>query len=180
MTNPKPETPPSKTASKPAQSTGKNPRARGRRAGGVPFGQGSSAEDIARWERDYQCVQLRRQEVDWPTIAERLGYSSPGHAHNRFVAFMRAYPRDDVETMRDLELQRIERACAALEPKVASGDVRAAEVWNKLSERRSKLMGLDKPERREITVLTEDVVSAACRKLEEEMAVQDRQRLEQA
>jgi hypothetical protein len=104
---------------------------------------------------------MRRQEVDWVTIADTLGYASPGHAHDQFVAFMRRYPRDDVETMRDLELDRIEKTCRAIEPKVAAGDVRAAEVWNKLSERRSRLMGLDKPERREVTVLTSDVVQAA-------------------
>jgi hypothetical protein len=147
------------------QVTVKKPRVRARRGG-------SSPKDIERWERDYQCVQMRRAEVDWDTIVERLGYSSTGHAHNRFVAFMRAYPRDDVETMRDLELQRIEKTAMALEPRIAAGGpdaVRAAEVWNKLSERRSKLMGLDKPERKEITVLTEDVVDKAIREAQEEM-----------
>jgi hypothetical protein len=160
-----------------AQTPQPNPRARRQVRGGK-----SKPADIERWERDYECVKLRRAEVDWDTIVERLGYSSKGHAHNRFVAFMRAYPRDDVETMRDLELQRIEKTCAALEPRIALGgqdSIRAAEVWNKLSERRSKLMGLDKPERKEITVLTADVVDQACIKLEEEMALLERQKAEQ-
>jgi hypothetical protein len=109
--------------------------------------------------------------VDWDTIAERLGYASKGHAHTRFLAFMRQYPRDDVETMRDLELDRIEQTCRALEVRIARGgddSVRAAEVWNKLSERRSKLMGLDKPERREVTVLTDDVVTKSIREANEQ------------
>lgn len=135
----------------------------------APFGSKSKPADIERWERDYECVKLRRAEVDWDTIVEKLGYASPGHAHNRFVAFMRAYPRDDIEQMRDLELDRIEKTARALEPRVAQGDVRAAEVWNKLSERRAKLMGLDKPERRELTVLTEDVVDKAIREATEGM-----------
>jgi hypothetical protein len=84
---------------------------------------------------------------------------------------MREYPRDDVESMRDLELDRIEKTARALEARIARGgddSVRAAEVWNKLSERRSKLMGLDKPERREVTVLTDDVVTKSIREAEEQ------------
>jgi hypothetical protein len=142
-----------------------------RRYRGKPVlgGRGSKPEDIARWERDYECVKMRRAEVDWVTIAEKLGYSSTGHAHDAFMRFMRAYPRDDVEAMRELELDRIEKTCRALEPKIADGDVRAAEVWNKLSERRAKLMGLDKPERREVTVMTEDALDKAIREAREEM-----------
>jgi hypothetical protein len=85
---------------------------------------------------------------------------------------MREYPRDDVERMRDLELDRIEEKCRALEEKIAEGGrdmVRACEVWNKLSERRAKLGGLDKPERREVTVLSKDTVTAAIERLNVEI-----------
>lgn len=142
---------------------------------------GSSKAALERWERDYQCVQLRRAEVDFITIAETLGYASSGHAHDRFTAFMRQYPRDDVEQMRDLELDRIEKTARALEPTIAAGGqnaVRAAEVWNKLSERRSKLMGLDKPERKEVTVVTEDAVDKAIREAQQEMERKRSQALE--
>jgi hypothetical protein len=116
---------------------------------------------------------MRKAEIDWNTIAETLGYASPGHAHDRFLAVLRAYPRDDVEDMRNLELDRIEKTARALEDHIASGGdrvVRAAEVWNKLSERRAKLMGLDRPEKKEITVLTKDTVAAAIERLNAEMA----------
>jgi hypothetical protein len=75
--------------------------------------------------------------------------------------------------MRNLELDRIEKTARALEDHIASGGdrvVRAAEVWNKLSERRAKLMGLDRPEKKEITVLTKDTVAAAIERLNAEMA----------
>lgn len=131
----------------------------------------TTAAAIERWERDYKCVQMRRAEHEWQTIADTLGYGSPQAAHKQFMSFLRAYPRDDVEQMRDLELQRIELRCRQLDGKCAAGDPRAIEVWNKLSERRSKLMGLDRPERREVTVLSKDTVSAAIEKLNAEMAV---------
>jgi hypothetical protein len=161
-------TEPSAEASEDVRNMDTSPRARAYVRKPKPRGHTSPA-DAERWERDYQCVQMRRAECDWNTIVEKLGYSSTGHAHDRWMAFMRAYPRDDVEAMRDLELDRIEKTCKALEPKIAEGDVRAAEVWNKLSERRSKLMGLDKPERKELTVLTEDVVDKAIREAREEL-----------
>jgi hypothetical protein len=129
--------------------------------------------DIARWERDLECVRMRKAEMDWDTIVEKLGYSSRGHAHDRFIVMMRHYPRDDIEQMRDLELDRIEQACRELAPAIRAGGltgVKAIEAWNKLSERRSKLMGLDKPERRELTVLSKDTVSAAIEKLNAELA----------
>lgn len=149
-----------------AQTADGNPRARVQHRSGH-----TKPADIARWERDHQCVIMRRAEIDWDTITERLGYASKGHAHNRWVAMMREYPRDDVEAMRDLELDRIEKTCRALEPLIAKGDeksVRAAEVWAKLSERRSKLAGIDKPERREVTVLTDDVVQKSIREATEQ------------
>jgi hypothetical protein len=52
--------------------------------------------------------------------------------------------------MRDLELDRIEKTARALEPTIAEGGkdaIRAAEVWVRLSERRSKLLGLDRAKR---------------------------------
>lgn len=150
------------------QSKPKRPHPRkGRNAQNTSYG--TRPVDIERWERDYECVQMRRNEQDWQAIVEKLGYASPGHAHDRFMAFMKQYPRDDVEAMRDLELDRLEKTCRALQSRVEQGDPRACEVWNKLSERRAKLMGLDKPERKELTVLTEDVVDKAIREATEAM-----------
>lgn len=130
----------------------------------------ATPDAIDRWDRDYKCVLMRRAEYDWPTIADALGYGSNSHAHNAFRRFMKEYPRDDVESLRDLEMDRIERKAQQLEPKCEAGDPRAIEVWNKLSERRARLAGMDKPERRELTVLSKDTVAAAIEKLNAEMA----------
>jgi hypothetical protein len=81
--------------------------------------------------------------------------------------------------MRDLELDSIEQKMRQLEPKCEASDARAIEVWNKLSERRSKLMGLDKPERREVTVMTEDALDKAIREAREEMERKARSAQEQ-
>lgn len=137
-------------------------------------GMRTNAKALRLLERDLECVRLRKQGVDWDTIAERLDYSSRSHAHDRFVKVMRDYPRDDVVEMRDLEIERIEQAMAEmiaimLDPTAKHPDrIRAAEVWNKLSERLARLGGLDKPERKELTVLTKDALTAEIERLEQE------------
>lgn len=125
---------------------------------------------IRRWERDWECVKMRRQDIDWPTIVETLGYSSIGHAHDRCAAFMRNYPREDAETLRDMEMMRLDEAAKALRPRIEDGDPRAVEVYVKVSERRSKLGGLDAPERKQLTVITEDVVNQQIMQARAELA----------
>lgn len=151
---------------------------RPKRSRGVIEKRNSSPAVIARWERDIKCVEMRKAEIDWDTIVATLGYASRGHAHQQFMSVMRAYPRDDVETMRNLELDRLEKTAQALEKRISRGGddvIRAAEVWNKISERRSKLLGLDRPEKKEVTVLTQDTVAAAIEKLNAEMELKARQ-----
>lgn len=46
----------------------------------------------------------------------------------------------------------------------------AVAMWLKIAERRSKLEGLDAPARQIVTVITEDVVDAEIRRLQEELA----------
>lgn len=46
----------------------------------------------------------------------------------------------------------------------------AVAQWLRIAERRSKLMGLDAPARQIVTVITEDVVDAEIRRLQEELA----------
>jgi hypothetical protein len=57
-----------------------------------------------------------------------------------------ALEREPIVQRRDTLYQRLERMLAALMPKVLAGDVRAAEVAIKLSERQARLMGLDSPQ----------------------------------
>lgn len=126
----------------------------------------------ARWERDYKCVQMRAAAVEWKVIAEVLGYASPGHANDRYTSFMKEYPRQDVEQLRDQQMLQIELKMRQLEPKCEAGDPRAVEVWNKLAERFAKLSGADRPEKKEVTVLTESTVDNAIKKLSTELAIE--------
>jgi hypothetical protein len=129
----------------------------------------TTPEGLERWERAHEAVKLRRTGMLWDEIAKTLGFASRAGAYQAAMRFIREYPREDVEALRDLEAQRLDEAQEALWPAVKRGEVRPAEVWIKLSERRARMQGFDRPERREVTVITEDAVNAEIRRLNEEM-----------
>lgn len=113
---------------------------------------------VARHDRDRECVEMRHAGHDWDTVVERLGYASAGHARDRYKLFLeRLPPREGVEEQREIELARLDRLLVALEPKLAANDVRAVEVAIKLSERRARMAGYDTPVKTQLTVINDDL-----------------------
>lgn len=136
----------------------------------------SNPEVIARRERDAECVRLRRNGLTFDAIARTLGYSDSGHAYNAFTAFMRAYPKEDVDTARQLECDRLDAMQAAIWARVLD-DQDSNQHWAmdralKISDQRARLLGLNKPVRQEVTVLTESTVDTAIAALKEQLAAQ--------
>lgn len=117
------------------------PKPRRRRT--TPNNSRTTKVAIERRERDLQCVNLRRAGLGWQAIADQLNYASPGHAHERFMVFMREYPREDVETARDLEADRLDEAQRAIWVRCVKGDLQALDRLLKLSAQRAKLLGLN-------------------------------------
>lgn len=116
---------------------------------------------IARRDRDEQCAKLRRAGLGWDQIASQLGYSSAGHAYDRFMLIMKEYPREDIEAARDLEADRLDQLQRALWPKCLAGDEAAITTALRIMDQRARLLGYNAPVRKEITVLTESVVDKA-------------------
>lgn len=131
----------------------------------------TSPTAIARRERDLRCVNLRRAGMAWQDIATQLGYSDPGHAYQRFMVIMKDYPREDVETARDVEADRYDQLQRAIWAKCLQGDTWAIDRALKLMDQRARLLGLNVPVRQTIEVLTESTVDAAIRELEAQIAV---------
>lgn len=133
---------------------------------------------LETWQRDYKCVQMRKAGHDWESICATLGYYDHSHASRRLMGFLKETVREDVDELRELEMQRLDEKILQLEDIIlqgGNGAARAIEIWNKLSERRSKLMGLDRPEKKEVTVLTADTMDAAIAKLNTEMEMKARE-----
>jgi hypothetical protein len=142
----------------------KRPRRRANKGGSVK----SSPRSIAVRERDLQCVELRKAGATWQSIADTLKYAGPGHAYEQFMIVMKDYPREDVETAREIISDRYEAMIRALWPKVLKGDVWAIDRVTRISEAQAKLLGANRPEKLELSVGGTEL-DAALRELEAEM-----------
>lgn len=105
----------------------------------------TTAEAIARRERDTQCVQLRRAGLGWDAIAKQLGYSSAARAYEQFMSFMKEYPREDAVAARDLEADRYDQLQRAIWAKCLKGDTWSIDRALKLMDQRARLLGLNLP-----------------------------------
>lgn len=138
----------------------------------------STPEAIERLERDLKCVQLRRSNMEWDAIAKQLGYADPGHAYQRFMAVMKSYPREDVDSAREVELQRYNQLLEAVWAICLDNDIdNKRQLWaidraQRLMDQRARLMGWNRPVRQEISVLTESTVDKAIQDLQAQMQAQ--------
>lgn len=59
--------------------------------------------------------------------------------------------REPAEALREIELERIDLLLSAHMPKAVAGNVERTNVTLRILERRSKLLGLDRPEQLDVT-----------------------------
>lgn len=138
----------------------------------TPNNSRTTAEAVARRERDAQCVQLRRAGLGWDAIAQQLGYSSAARAYERFNVFMHEYPREDAEAARELEADRYDQLQRAIWAKCLKGDTWAIDRALKLMDQRARLLGLNMPVRQTIEVISESTVDRAIKELTEQLEAQ--------
>lgn len=109
-------------------------------------------------EQTARAYELKLQGWSYRRIAEELQVSL-GTAHNRVQAAIAQRVDPLVEEHRAIELDKLEEAEARLWEQIHHGGpkglARNVEVLIKLSERRSKLVGMDAPERKEIAAQVE-------------------------
>ena len=158
------------------QSLREQTRARKKRP--LKINSPSTPAAIERLERDLKCVQLRRANMEWDAIAQQLGYSDAGHAYRRFMAVMKAYPREDVDSAREVELQRYNALLESVWPMCLDNDIdNKRQLWaidraQRLMDQRARLMGWNRPVRQEISVLTESTVDKAIKDLQVQLQAQ--------
>jgi hypothetical protein len=133
-----------------------------------------------RTERRAEALRMHIAGHTWQKIADRLGYSSAGHAcadGRRALEILRAHQDQAAEEYRAIELARLDEALAVAmrimaEEQVAHSNgkivyrqiegqqvpvvdntvaLAAADRVVKISESRRKLLGLDAPVRQEVT-----------------------------
>ncbi|MFE7547054.1 hypothetical protein [Streptomyces gardneri] len=123
----------------------------------------SKAQQAETSSRRAELVRLRRQGMDFDTIADRLGYSSRGAASKDLIRALEANRDDEaaeVSVYRQQEGERLDAMLAALWPQateerpiygkegqyVGKGvDVRAVGEVRQIVALRAKLFGLEMP-----------------------------------
>lgn len=128
----------------------------------------TSPAAIERLDRDLKCVELRKAGATWQAIADTLGYAGTGNAYRAFMAVMNAYPRETVDTCRDILNARYETMVRSLWPKVVQGDVWAIDRVTRICEQQAKLNGCNRAEKVELSVGA-SALDAALREWEAEL-----------
>lgn len=154
-------------------------------------GKFTRTADTAR--RDAEACELRARGASYQQIADRLGYGDRSLAYRAVQRALTAVVVEDVEMLRTLECERLDEmtrhAWAVMADEhvlVDHGHVvhgpdgkplidwrptlRAVDTLLKVSERRSRLLGLDAPARTRVQVVSESDVDAAIAELSAEIA----------
>lgn len=90
-----------------------------------------------------RILELRVQGHSFDDIAQILDYKSGKHVRAAYTRLMDKHEKESVESLRQLQNERLEMAWQGLAPKVAQGRERAVEVAMKVLERQARLQGID-------------------------------------
>lgn len=106
---------------------------------------GNKAGAAGAAERRVKSFELRKQGFTYREIGNHLGISQT-RAYQDVSDELRRLAeetRQSAEELRQMESDRLDIAMKAIAPQVRSGNIKAVLAWIKISERRSKLFGLD-------------------------------------
>lgn len=111
----------------------------------------SKAQRAAAAQKRAQATALRVAGVDWATIAERVGYRSPGAACTAVSEALKANLQEqqaNVDELRALGLAKVQRLQAAFWPQAIQGkDPKAARVVLDCLRHEARLQGTEAPTR---------------------------------
>jgi len=100
---------------------------------------------IEGYEKDQKALELRKEGHSYESISEQLGYSTRSASYKAVMRRLRDMDRPAVSMLRELEVQRLDAMLYAVWNDVLQGDAGAVSAALKISERRSRLLGLDAP-----------------------------------
>lgn len=115
---------------------------------GNPTGREAAAE------RRIEALELRKLGASYRTIGERLGVSTAQAFEDvrRELAKLAKQASEIAGEVRAIELERLDDMLRAIAPQLRQGNLGAIDRALRIQERRSKLLGLDAPERQVLQV----------------------------
>jgi len=107
----------------------------------------TSSRKITAAERRVKATHLRKAGATYQEIGDALGVT-PQAAYkmvSRAISINDKKTSENVEEMRELELQRLDKLFFLMYQKAMAGTMGAVDRCIKIMERRAKLQGLDAP-----------------------------------
>ncbi len=96
---------------------------------------------LAEW-RKARAVELATQGHTYQQIADELGYANRGTVHRVVQQTLHAHQADSVDTLRALEVARLDALQQALWDRAMDGHVPAAQAVVRIIEARARVLGL--------------------------------------
>lgn len=92
--------------------------------------------------RRTRALELRAQGMGYAEIAAEVGYANKGTAHRVISQALEARESQDVDFLRLIASERLERLLAALWPRAMAGDLGASRVLLRIIDMECRLYGL--------------------------------------
>lgn len=108
-------------------------------------------ETIAQVELQTKALEYRKMGLNYTQIAQKLGWNSGQSAWNACDAALKRTIQDTADDVRKLELERLDAMFVPVYGNALRGDLMALSAAINIMNRRAKLLGLDAPERKELT-----------------------------
>ena len=105
----------------------------------------TSPQALTAHERRLQAAKLRMAGMTYRQIAEELDYRGPSGAYKAVKTLLRRTELELAQEFRQLELERLDFLTRSIWDKVCAGDLKAIDRLLRIMERRSRLLGLDAP-----------------------------------
>lgn len=99
-----------------------------------------------------KAIKMREAGTDFIDIGKVLGVSPEAARAIVAKAIQTFAPCENAEALRDLEASRLNKAQSAIWDQVLAGDLLAVKTFLAISDRRSKLLGLDAPAKLAVNV----------------------------
>lgn len=118
------------------------------------------ADEYAEREITKRCLELRLAGATYEDIGEVVGRHK-ANVYRRIKKAIQDIPKSEVEELRALELERLSRVQRSVWRQALEGHMGAVDRVIKISERRSRLLGLDAPQRVDLGARAVDIESVA-------------------
>jgi len=108
----------------------------------------NSVQTLRQVDRRYKVVELRRQGYSYEEIARTLGCTTVTASEDAKQVMGMAIKEfsETTEEMRQMEIERYDALLRFYQPLAEAGNLAAAGLSLQISDRRRKLLALDKPE----------------------------------